>query len=305
MRNLAVCLLAGLATAATVMVALNGATAYDVDSSGSFNIAAVSGTSTIYSGTSKTLGIRVSVDTGTAVVEDLSGGSTETLGTVTAGTFCVFEGTFTSVRVKATTTGGASGTYENREITSGGADADGIIGEGSITLIGSPVQVYKKGSGAHRAICVTVSSGTIGLRTSSGGADIITITAGDGGTIDDESVTGFFLSGTGTAEVEIQKPTGTPAWGEYVNNNADSDDDEDDLDLPGSSTCFEYQVKNTGEENEGKITVKYKFDGENTTEQTSQVDPGDTVTFSCDMVYVKVVFEKAAGSCTWRKRVCP
>jgi hypothetical protein len=130
------------------------------------------------------IGMKVQTSTGTVRVQNSAG---TPLGVVPAGRSAIFEGNWDLLRATPTV-GPASWSYETRGDAIAYAGADGTVGTGTVALPANPsppevFTVYKSfaSTAAYRALTLTAGTATVTVRTSQGGADILTVDAGDWG----------------------------------------------------------------------------------------------------------------------------
>ena len=202
-------LVVGMSTVQPIPTAL----AAPVLGSGAIGLLSINDTQTVYSSPTTPadiVAVTVTTTAGIVQVEKLASGNWVAIGSVPAGEVCVFEGAFTSLRVVAT---GAPvvGTYSNRGPTDVASNPDHAVGTGTIVVGSSAVNVFTSSASLARNIVVTATSGSITLRTTSTGVDIVTLQSGR--TEAYRSPAGaFWLVGPGSATFTVLDDPAAGVW---------------------------------------------------------------------------------------------
>lgn len=272
----------------------HGALAAPVVGSGGINLQHVNDTQTIYTHTpSELVGITVRVDSGSLQVESQTGGNWSSLGTVSAGQAHTFEGDYTQVMVKALV-GATIGFYSNRRPT----DAPGeghYVGSGWTTVTSASTRIYAGPSQTRRNVMIKVLVGSISLRTSSGGVDLVTIDAGDSvyhNAVHQE----YWLAGSGTASFYIYDALIAPAGpkAEKMDFTGNAADDDDTAYVSDGGVCVKIVIKNTS--SSGNIAVFYEY--ASGIEDEVGIEPGESLTITCFLIEVVIKFPKKGRTAT-------
>lgn len=271
--------------------------AWSPDSAANYNLPLQFDDSLIFNEVSPIhIGVSITATTGTVALESWQSGLWSTVATVEAGQSHVAEGTWKKVRVINQTVTPATGNYEIRENTG----THHRIGGGSVTLSGSPIRVFKASLADWRDLVVTADTDQISLRTSQFGGDIITIDPGDSAAIK-HSTDEFWITGAaGTILFEVAEAKQNP-WSEWLKVKKNGSGDTHDRvhkQQPSSTTCHDYEVKNTDNK---VIKVRYRHQGGAVEEES--IDPGEVFAFNCCMAYVEIVYPDGGGDkAEWRYR---
>jgi len=276
-----------------------GADAWAVDGSGTYSMTSTGQTATVFtSGASTLVGVMISANSGTVDVESVEGAIVTQLGTVAAGEAEVFEGSYFTVRVKSTTST-AEGSWSRRILTGPGR----VIATGTFSLDTTAARVYTCDSTKERAIEVTADGGTVTIRTSSAGTNLIVIEDGDSGVVCNSGNQFWMLGSTSsvTASTTLADPK-TSTWSDWLPFTGNGDGDVDEAHEVGTiDTCYEYQIKNTGSVGK-KLTIKKWKHGNTPDPSEVEVDPGETHSFSCDWDTIDIVHDKDGGKADFRYR---
>ena len=170
-------------------------------------------TQTVYTATTSPFplaAVSISSTAGAVMVEHQVGPLWISLGVVPANAICVFEGPHAAVRVKAQVAS-STGTYSNRAPTDVATDPDHVVGTGTMSFGTTPVAVFLAPGSLDRTIFVTCTSGEVKLRTTSGGSDLLTISAGRFDVYRAQA-SAYWLVGTGAAAFTVLDHASAGTW---------------------------------------------------------------------------------------------
>lgn len=190
----------------------------------------------IWTGPSSTrAGARVKTTSGTVRVEGTVSGSVRPLGQVSAGVDCVFEGNYDKIAIVGVTFP-AAGEFEVRAPTDDTKGGDRLIGGGSITFpsSGGAVGIYASDATMRRLATARATGGSVSLRATRTGADLVAVDNGDWSLAILSATTGFFLASpagaTGTWEIHDVRT----ACGPFQGNASGVGGDVDRVSLDGA-----------------------------------------------------------------------
>lgn len=180
-------------------------------------------------------GARVKATSGTVKVEGTVNGTVRPLGQVSAGVDCVFEGNYDKIAIVGIAFP-AQGEYEVRAPTDDTRGSDRLIGQGSVTFpsSGGSVGIYASDASMRRLAVARASGGTVSLRATRTGSDLVAVDNGDWSFAILSATTGFFLaSGAGaTGAWEIHDVR--TACGPFSGNASGVGGDADRVSLDGA-----------------------------------------------------------------------
>lgn len=216
-------------------------------------------------------GARVKTTSGTVRVEGTVNGTVRPLGQVSAGVDCLFEGSYDKIAIVGVAFP-AEGEYEVRAPTDDTRAADRLIGRGSITFpsSGGSVGIYSSDAAMRRFASVRASGGSVALKATRTGADLVAVEDGDWSFAILSATTGFFMAspsgGTGAWEINDVRT----ACGPFSGTSAGIGGDTDRVSLDGACPV-RITLYNPGPAN---VTLTYQTAGQEVVTQT--VTPSTT-----------------------------
>lgn len=254
--------------------------------------------------------VSVKVNSGSATIEGTADGVLwASLGTLVAGSGCVFEGSYQAVRAVGAS---ASGSYEVRSPTDV-ANEDDRVGTLNGLMLSGSMRVYHSGTDHNRHMRVKAITGTVQVLDEAGATVIAEIDPGDAAMIHDECDR-LWLAGSGAvADVILFDANPDPDGQQPAGNandegeaHAGKDDDEDPI-YRGPTDGKQIQCVAIAftpnpypATSKGPVKIKYQYRGEPPAEYT--VDPGDTIPpLECNLVSVDCFFEKKGDSLHWKR----